>query len=72
MAMETRSKVKLGFAVASVIIAIILVLQNTESVETKILFVTVVMPRAVLLLITFLLGFCLGLLGTFALTGKKK
>jgi hypothetical protein len=40
---------------------IIVVLQNTQSVETRILLVTLSMPRAVLLFVTLLLGFVLGL-----------
>ncbi len=47
------------------ILALILVLQNTETVDTRILFITVTMPRAVLLLITFLLGGIAGLLADF-------
>ena len=38
-----------------------LVLQNTESVETRLLFLRVEMPRAVLLFITFLAGAVVGL-----------
>jgi uncharacterized integral membrane protein len=72
MAIDKKKKAKLIAAAVSAIIAIILVLQNTESVETHILFAKVEMPRAVLLLITFLLGFALGVLGAFAITGKKK
>lgn len=44
------------------ILALILTIQNTETVETKILFATVAMPRAVLLATTFLLGVIAGLL----------
>ena len=40
----------------------IVALQNTEAVETHILFATVTMPRAVLLLTTSLIGFALGIL----------
>jgi uncharacterized integral membrane protein len=47
------------------IIGLIIVLQNTESVETRLLFATVVMPRAVLLFITFLLGVGVGLIVAF-------
>ena len=47
------------------VLAVILVLQNTETVETRIFFATVVMPRAVLLAVTFLLGVIAGLLIAF-------
>ncbi len=44
------------------VFAVILILQNTEPVETRLLFTTVTMPRAVLLILTTLVGFALGLL----------
>lgn len=53
------------------ILAVILVLQNTDSVETRILFASVTMPRAVLLSITFLLGVVVGLLAAFLRKRKK-
>jgi len=43
------------------ILVVIIVLQNTQSVETRILFITLSMPRAVLLFVTLLIGFVLGL-----------
>jgi uncharacterized integral membrane protein len=47
--------------VLAVLVAIV-VLQNTEAVETHLLFATVTLPRAVLLLTTALVGFALGVL----------
>jgi uncharacterized integral membrane protein len=44
------------------VLVIIVVLQNTDAVETQLLFATVTMPRAVLLLTTALIGFALGIL----------
>ena len=44
-----------------ILLAIIVILQNTQSVETKILFVTVTMPRALLLIVTFLAGTTAGI-----------
>jgi len=44
------------------VLVVVVVLQNTEAVETKILFMTVTMPRAVLLFITATLGFAAGIL----------
>lgn len=41
---------------------LIVVLQNMETVETDILFFTISMPRAVLLALTALGGFVVGLL----------
>ena len=51
--------------IATVVLAVlvvIMVLQNTEAVETRLLFATVTMPRAVLLLTTALIGFAMGIL----------
>ncbi|MBI9016195.1 MAG: LapA family protein [Phycisphaerae bacterium] len=42
------------------LLVLIIALQNTQSVETKLLFVTVTMPRAFLLFITFVFGFVFG------------
>ncbi|NNC90103.1 MAG: LapA family protein [Akkermansiaceae bacterium] len=53
------------------VVALILVLQNTDNVETRLLFTTVTMPRAVLLLITFLLGIIVGLLVAFLRKRKQ-
>ena len=44
------------------VLGVIIILQNTEQVETKILFFSIAMPRAVLLMGTTLIGFALGIL----------
>jgi len=44
------------------LLGIIIILQNTEQVETRILFLTITMPRAILLMGTSLIGFALGIL----------
>ena len=49
----------------------IVVLQNTESVQTKILFFTFTMPRAVLLFLTVLIGFIIGVLSSLLVSRKK-
>lgn len=68
---KTQPKAKRGFdprairniAIAlSLIVVLIVVLQNTQSVETKILFVSFSMPRALLLAITLVVGIIAGLL----------
>ncbi|MFC1516465.1 lipopolysaccharide assembly protein LapA domain-containing protein [Thermodesulfobacteriota bacterium] len=64
-------RVKLvGIVVLALLIGIV-VLQNTESVETNILFFTITMPRALLLFLTALIGFIIGLLSSLRLGGKK-
>ena len=54
------------------IVCLIIVLQNTATVETKILFITITMPRAVLLLATTAIGFVLGVLVSLILCKKQK
>jgi uncharacterized integral membrane protein len=53
------------------ILVVIVILQNTASVETKILFVTITMPRAVLLFITGVLGYAIGAITTLSLCKKS-
>jgi len=45
-----------------VLLVIIVVFQNTAVVDTKILFMTISMPRALLLFVTLLIGVLTGLL----------
>ncbi len=53
------------------ILAIILVAQNTQAVETKLLFATVTMPRAVLLFVTLVIGFVIGVLAAEKIARKR-
>jgi uncharacterized integral membrane protein len=53
---------KLWAAIALAVLIGIVVLQNTESVTTKILWITVEMPRVLLLLTTLLVGVVIGVL----------
>ena len=47
--------------VTLLLVVIIVVFQNTETVETKLLFATLAMPRALLLFLTLLTGVIIGL-----------
>jgi uncharacterized integral membrane protein len=58
--------------VVLVLIALIIAVQNREPVETKLLFVTVTMPRVVLLVSTTLIGFALGVIVAYVLGRAKK
>lgn len=62
--------------IAIIVIAVLLgivVLQNSGSVETKFLFVSVRMPQVFLLLLTAAGGFILGLLvSVYSSSGGKK
>jgi uncharacterized integral membrane protein len=65
------TKLKLVALLILVILAIVLVLQNTQAVETKLLFITVTMPRAALLGLALLIGFACGILASLGI-GKKR
>ena len=65
------SRWKLAAVVIIGILAIIVVVQNTQSVETKLLFLTVTMPRAVLLFVTLATGFVIGVLAAEKITRKR-
>ena len=62
MSMTMVAKGKLIVAAVLAVLVLIVVLQNTEAVETRILFVTLTMPRAALLFGALIVGFVLGLL----------
>ena len=64
-------KLKLYAALVLTLLAIILFFQNREPVATRLLFVTVVMPRAALLIITMLIGIATGILISLGLSGKR-
>ena len=63
---------KLLVSLLLAILLIIVAVQNTETVETTILFVTVAMPRAILILTALLTGLAAGLLIAFRAAKKKK
>ena len=66
----TRTKLVITAVLA--LLVLIVILQNTAAVETKILFVTLTTPRAVLLIGTTLVGFLLGVLVAFRIAKQKK
>ncbi len=55
-------KTKTILASILLVLGIIVVMQNTETVDTRLLFATVSMPRALLLAITLGVGILIGLL----------
>ena len=65
-------KIKLVGGVVLALLTLIVVLQNTEEVETSILFVSVKMPRAALLFGTLAVGFMLGVLAAGRILYSKK
>jgi putative membrane protein len=54
------------------LLGVIIILQNTEPVETKLLFLSITMPRAILLMGTTLIGFALGVLVSFFFKRKEQ
>ena len=61
----------IGAAILALLVLAV-VLQNTEAVETKLLFVSVTMPRAALLFGTSIVGFALGVVCAAWLARGKK
>jgi len=58
----TVRKVKVVGGIILAVLALTVFLQNTAAAETKLLFATVTMPRSMLLVLTLLVGFILGLI----------
>lgn len=69
--MTTMNKIKMAAAAILAILLVVVILQNTKPVETKLVFITITMPRAVLLVTMLGLGFALGILAAGRLTRKK-
>ncbi len=54
-----------------VLLVLIIILQNTEPVETHLLFVSFQLPRALLLFLTTFIGFVIGVLVTIRVRRKQ-
>ena len=65
-------KLRLIVTLVLAVLVVIVVLQNTDAVETRLLFATVTMPRAVLLLTTALIGFAVGILTSLVWMRKQE
>jgi putative membrane protein len=72
MLKETVNKLKIIGIALVVLIVVIVVLQNTQAVETKLLFLTVTMPNAALLLGTLIIGFAIGVLTSGHIVSNAK
>jgi uncharacterized integral membrane protein len=64
------SRLKIIVLTIVAVLVVIVVLQNTDPVHTEILFVTITMPRAILLFVTLVAGFGIGI--AVATHRKKK
>ena len=58
---KEMNRLRTGLLALLAVVAFIVVLLNTGPVDTRLLFVTVSLPRAVLLISTLIIGFLLGL-----------
>ena len=56
------ARVKIIAAIVLIVLVLVVVFQNTAPVETRLLFVTITMPRAALLAVTMLIGMVAGML----------
>ena len=61
---------KLIGALTAIVVILTFMLQNTQPVETRFLFIKIMMPNAVLIGITLLIGIGVGIL--ISLTGSTK
>jgi len=63
-------KVKTVIIIVLTLLVLIVVLQNTQAVETRLLLLTVTMPNAVLIILTLLVGFAIGIIVASLLRAK--
>lgn len=57
---------------AIVVVVVIIIFQNTEAVETRLLFVTVTMPRALLLFVHLAVGYALGIITMLVMSRRTR
>jgi putative membrane protein len=62
MSKGTINKMKIVAIAVIALVVVVVVLQNTQAVETKLLFLKVTMPNAALLFGTLIIGFAIGVL----------
>jgi uncharacterized integral membrane protein len=69
----TLNKLKIVAIAVIALVVVVVALQNTQAVETKLLFFTVTMPNAALLFGTLVIGFAIGVLtaGHIVSTAKR-
>jgi uncharacterized integral membrane protein len=71
--MTKKAWIKLTILLVSVLLVVILIIQNTGNVELRILFFPAIrLPQALLLALVFLLGFIAGIVATFRIGLKDK
>jgi len=68
----TMVKAKMGIATALILLVMFVLLQNSQPVETRILFWSFTLSRWVLLLTTTVIGFALGVLATLIFSSRER
>lgn len=68
---DSLRKTRLILIAIAALLVVIVVLQNTDSVETNVLFLKLEMPRAALLFGTLVIGFAMGVLTAGRLLRNK-
>jgi len=68
---DPKAIAKIIAVLVFVLLVLIVILQNTEEVETKLFFVTMNMPRALLLFINLLIGYLLGIVTMIVLKRRS-
>jgi len=58
----TMNKMKVVVLALIALVVVVVILQNTQAVETHLLFLTLTMPNAALLFGTLVIGFAIGVL----------
>ena len=69
--MDKSTKIKLLVVLVLALLCVIVVFQNTEKMETQVLWVTVTMPRALLLFVTALIGFVIGVFVSLMVSRRR-
>jgi len=64
--------IKLLTSLIAVLLILIVILQNTQPVETRFLFITITLPNAALLGFTLLIGIAAGILFALSLSSSKR
>ncbi len=63
---------KLLAAFSAILLILIVIIQNSQPVETKFLFISITMPNAALLASTLLIGIFVGILITLSFSSTKR
>ncbi len=64
-------RIKLIGALTAILLIVIVILQNTQPVATRLLFITITMPNAVLVGLSLLVGVAAGILVALTFSGKR-